>query len=227
MAPQKRRLPGPRVTFTRPPLDGLVTSLLESVPTGHPARALAVEVWADRLATTLYAPGEMPEEFYGELAEALLAASHPEARPAIAALAHALAGTEADPLRRAHAEFRARLAPGDDSDLGIGRAVALSAVEIGPSDVENHTTLLVDFAQPTAPHSLAIQIDAHDGRGTDLHLGPAGVGEGDEIGLTAARARYEMAIDLTDRDPDAPVAEEFHRTRPLGDRRMALLPEPS
>lgn len=222
-----------------PSIDSLVRSLLSALRTLAPdepeARPIGVEVWADRMAATVYGPDQMPADFYADLADGLLSSADPDARPALAALALVLDHDDATDLRRAHVDHRNRLAPDDPSDLGIGRAAVRRAFQIDHVQGDG-VTLMVEVDQPGAPHCVGVYIDhTLGGLGKDLLVGPPWPAveetyrEGPgivvvEVPPAEVRARYEAALDLTDHTIDAPVAEDFDDTRPLVSRRMALLP---
>lgn len=211
-------------------------------PSGVDGRAVGIELWADRMAETVYGPGAMPRDFYVDLAEALEASPDPDALPALAALAHVVSWREARPLRRAHERLRSEAGDtGDDEDGeddgGIGRAVPVRAIEISHVQGDG-VTLLVDLDQPTAPHTLGVYVD-HNllGIAKDLFVGPpwTEIDEGGlyrqvadmvatEIRLADARARIEAALRSTDHSPGAPVSEDFEGHRRLVERRLALLP---
>ncbi len=225
-----------------PSIDNLVRSLLSALRTLAPAdpasRPIGIEVWADRMAETVYGPKQMPEDFYSDLADGLLVSPDPDARPALAALAHVLDHRDAAPLRRAHDDHRARVGADDPTDLGIGRAVARAGFEIDHVQGDG-VTLMVDVDQPGAPHCVGVYLDHNmGGLAKDLLVGPPWAElERDrlyrdapgmrirEIPLAELRARYEEAVDLTDHTMDPPTAEDFADTRPLVERRIALLPE--
>ena len=228
-----------RAGLLGPSIDNLVRSLLSALRTLAPedpgARPIGVEVWADRMAATVYGPGQMPPDFYADLADGLLGSPDPDARPALAALALVLDHEDAADLRQAHADHRDLLPPDDPSDLGIGRAVARRAFEIDHVQGDG-ATLMVEVDQPGAPHCVGVYIDnTLGGLAKDLLVGPpwmqveatyrAGPGiTVREVPLAEVRARYEAALDLTDHTLDPPVPEDFEDTRPLVARRMALLP---
>lgn len=228
-----------RAGLLGPSIDNLVASLLSAlrtlVPDDPGARPIGVEVWADRMAATVYGPDQMPPDFYADLAEGLLGSADPDARPALAALALVLGHDDAADLRDAHADHRDRLSSDDPSDLGIGRAVARRAFEIDHVQGDG-VTLMVEVDQPGAPHCVGVYIDhTLGGLAKDLLVGPpwtqveatyrAGPGiTVREVPLAEVRARYEAAMDLTDHTLDPPVPDDFEDTRPLVARRMALLP---
>lgn len=235
--------PGARgqVSFSGPSIEGLVAPLLTSLravaPETSEARPLGIELWGDRMAATIYGPDQMPPELFADLAAGLLASDDPDARPALAALAHTLSWREAKPLRRAHADHRARVGPDDDSDLGIGRATPTRAVEIS-DPCGDGVTLLVDLDQPGSPHTVGVYVDHNlAGLATDLLVGPPwaeldATGVHREVSgalaldvtLAEARARCEAALRSSDHATHAPVSPDFDSTRALVERRLDLLP---
>ena len=106
---------GGGVTFSTPTVDGMVDTVLRAlramVTTEAEGRAIGIEVWADQLAASVYAPGSSPPEMHADLAAGLRSSSDPDAPAALAALATCLVGTEAAPLRDAHAEALAERGP--------------------------------------------------------------------------------------------------------------------
>jgi len=237
------------VSFQRPSIDTVVAPLVATLrsmaPLDADGRALGIELWADRMASTVYGPDSMPRDFYTELADGLEASADGDARPALAALARVLTWREARPLRHVHQRLRAAAGDDDASDLGIGRATPLRAVEVSHVQGDG-VSLIIDFDQPTAAHTVGVYVD-HNllGMAKDLFVGPAwsiledsgayrgddgddGAGGGGmvraEITLADARARIEAALRSTDHSPGAPVSEDFEASRPLVERRLALLP---
>lgn len=231
----------PREGLLAPSVDNLVRTLLSSLrkiaPSDPESRPIGIEVWADRMAATVYGADQMPDDFYADLADGLLVSDDPDARPALAALAHVLDHPDAEPLRRTHADHRAGLDPADPSDLGIGRATARRGFEIDHVQGDG-VSLVVDLDQPGAPHCVGVYIDHNmGGLAKDLLVGPPWTAlvhdrtyEGvpgmavREIRLDELRARCAEAIALTDHSIDPPVAEDFDDVRALVERRMALLP---
>lgn len=229
------------VPFARPPIDRVVAPLMDALrtvaPPGEPGRAIGVEMWADRMAESVYGPGAMPGEFYAELAEGLTSSADPDAPAALAALAGALPWREARALRKAHEERRRQVGDGDDSDLGIGRGVVTRAVELSHPQGDG-VSLLFDVDQPTEAHCIGIYVDhnlggiAKDGL-TGPPLGDLADGRrvGDvpdlvlsDISFGEARARIEAALAATDHMLDPPIDVDLPTVRPLLDRRMAALP---
>lgn len=237
----------------------------QAVPPGARGRALGLELWADQMAASLYGPEAMPREFYAELADGLVASTDPDAPAVLAALATALDHGDARALRavqggaadrrrgeaspRADATLGPDATPGPDAspgtdgspepddDLGIGRATPTGA-RVVEHVTGDGTTVVVDFDQPGAAHSLSAEVD-HNllGAAADLSVGPPwdeqeGVGElradpdttVTEISLAEARARVEHALELTDHSPGAPVSADMADLRRLVERRLALLP---
>ncbi len=221
-----------------PSVDNLVRSLLRSVRTvaapDDPARPLAIEVWADRMAETVYGPEQMPADFYADLAEGLRASDDPDAPAALAALALVLDHRDAAPLRRAQAAERAVRSGADRSDLGIGRATVTSCIEISHPQGDA-VSLVLEVDQPGAPHTAAVYVDLNlGGMATDLVLGPPEAGrlaavDGSGLVVRAvdpaeARARAEWALDLTDHTVEPPVKPGAEEVRGAVERRLALLP---
>ncbi|HYI60495.1 MAG TPA: hypothetical protein VEW93_01670 [Acidimicrobiales bacterium] len=226
------------VAFTGPAPERLLGPLLSmlraTAPPEAPGRAVGIEVWADRLAETVYAEGAMPRDFYAELGGGLAASEDVDAPAALAALAVALAHRDAEPLRAVHRDqVRARRGTADeDTDQGIGRAVPVRAREIVALNGDG-VTVVVDVDQPTAPHSVSVHVD-HNlmGVATDAGAGPPWTdGHSDdegtvvaEVSLADARARIRHALDMAGHSPGAPGAAEMDSVRALVERRLALLP---
>ena len=221
-----------------PSVEALVRSLLSSLRAvaapDDPARALAVEVWADRMAETVYGPEQMPADFYADLAEGLLASGDDDAPAALAALALVLDHRDAAPLRRAHVAHRATLPADDLSDLGIGRATVASTLEVSHPQGDG-VSLVLELDQPGTPHTAAVYVDLTlGGLATDLLLGPPGAGRaasddggGIEVASVApavVRARAERALDLTDHTVEPPMTPGADEARGAVRRRLALLP---
>lgn len=233
--------PGGPVTIKNPSIDGLVESILrmarQVAPAGAPGRAIGMELWADHLAVSLYDPEAMPAAYYEELADGLVASTDPDAPAVLAALATALSHDEAGPLRATHTGAASHTGAAGDDDLGIGRATPTRAwvVEEGQDD---GLTVVVEFDQPGAPHSLTAFIDhSLEGLATDLSVGPPWGADGDgaevgaepdatvtEVSLADARARIEHAVDRTAESPGAPVSDDYLSLGRLAMRRLALLP---
>lgn len=215
----------------------MVTTLLatarSAVPPQHPAPGVALEQWALGLAATSYDDEAMPRAFYVDLGRTLVGSDDELAPAALAALALAVQHRDATPLRRARADWLASGPADPDADLGLGREVPVAAIAISHPD-EEQASLVIGFDAVGGAHSIGLLVDdALDGLGRDLFVGPpvdviaADAASDDELVVTEvplaeAAARVRTALAVADAegwdDPDDLA------TRPLVDRRVALLP---
>ena len=219
-------------------VDTVLRALRAMVTTEAEGRAIGIEVWADQLAASVYAPGSTPPEMHADLAAGLRASTDPDAPAALAAMATCLVGDEADPLREAQAEVLAERGPDDGRDLGIGRAVPIAAYEVGHVQGDG-VSLLLDVDQPTSPHTVGVYVDHNlGGLAKDLLVGPRWdelrASEGmlvepgmtvTEIDLADLRARVEVALEMTAHSLDPPVGDDFTTLLGVVTRRMELLPD--
>ena len=233
---------GGGVTFSTPTVDGMVDTVLRAlramVTTEAEGRAIGIEVWADQLAASVYAPGSSPPEMHADLAAGLRSSSDPDAPAALAALATCLVGTEAAPLRDAHAEALAERGPDDGRDLGIGRATPIAAYEVSHVQGDG-VSLLLDLDQPTSPHTVGVYVDHNlGGLAKDLLVGPrwSELQSSDgmlvepgmkvtEIDPADLRARVEVALEMTAHTLDPPVSDDFTTLLGVVTRRLELLPD--